>query len=231
MENVPGVFWLIAPASPSRQHTILPADFRFTRTLNPTDSGCGTPSPIHNRGARIASRKGNQGQGEDTDESEKCRDALERYPPLSQSFEFRHYKAQVEGINTISTAPKTSPLVSECFEVKRLKGGETCRIGMMGLRGLYGSSSTGAPLGYGPQKLCIWIVSSAQRGSTLKPPHKAAHADKEPICLIELWRVWPCGRDCNVAVILPELQGAALWTRNVAGKSRSTGGGEERGVA
>lgn len=95
MEDVPGVFWLIAPASPSRQHTILPADFRFTRTLNPTDSGCGTPSPIHNRGARIASRKGNQSQGEDTDESKKRWDALEWYPPLSQSFEFRHYKAHV----------------------------------------------------------------------------------------------------------------------------------------
>lgn len=43
MENIPGVFWLIEPATSSRRHTILPADIRFTRTQNPTDSGSHTP--------------------------------------------------------------------------------------------------------------------------------------------------------------------------------------------
>lgn len=38
MENIPRVFWLIEPATSSHWHTILPADIRFTRTQNPTDS-------------------------------------------------------------------------------------------------------------------------------------------------------------------------------------------------
>ncbi|KAK1888235.1 hypothetical protein KUDE01_029018, partial [Dissostichus eleginoides] len=38
-------------------------------------------------------------------------------------------------------------------------------------------------------------------------------ADKEPICLIDLWRVSLCGSDCNIAVIPQELQGATLQTR------------------
>lgn len=43
-------------------------------------------------------------------------------------------------------------------------------------------------------------------------------ADKEPICLIDLWRVSLCGSDCNIAVIPQELQGATLQTRCVGFK-------------
>lgn len=48
MEKIPGVFWLIEPATSSQWHTILPTDIRFTRMQNPTDSGSRTPSPIQN---------------------------------------------------------------------------------------------------------------------------------------------------------------------------------------
>ncbi|CAB1447508.1 unnamed protein product [Pleuronectes platessa] len=47
MENVSGVFWLMKPPAPSRRHTILPADIRFTGTLRPADSGSRTPSLPH----------------------------------------------------------------------------------------------------------------------------------------------------------------------------------------
>lgn len=53
---------------------------------------------------------------------------------------------------------------------------------------------------------------------TLICPSDAAKADGEPICLIDLWRVSPRGRDRNIAVIPQELQGAVLWTRCVGFK-------------
>lgn len=36
-------------------------------------------------------------------------------------------------------------------------------------RGLHGGSGAHVLLGYETQKLCIWIISSAQRGSSLRP--------------------------------------------------------------
>lgn len=53
--------------------------------------------------ALITSRKGNRSLSEETDKSEKWGDALEWYTPLSESLEFRHYKAHAQGINNIST--------------------------------------------------------------------------------------------------------------------------------
>lgn len=37
-------------------------------------------------------------------------------------------------------------------------------------RGLHGGRGAHVLLGYETQKLCIWIISSAQRGSSLRPP-------------------------------------------------------------
>lgn len=55
-------------------------------------------------------------------------------------------------------------------------------------------------------------------------------ADKEPICLIDPWHIWPCRRDCNIAVIPQQLQGAALWARCVGfkGSKRSQPCGKEK---
>lgn len=53
---------------------------------------------------------------------------------------------------------------------------------------------------------------------TVTCPPDAVEAEKEPICLMDLWRVSPCGRDCNTAVIPQQPQGAASWTRCVGFK-------------
>lgn len=65
---------------------------------------------------------------------------------------------------------------------------------------------------------------------TLICPPDAVEADKEPICLIDPWHIWPCGRDCNIAVIPQQLQGAALWARCVGfkGSKRSQPCGKEK---
>lgn len=43
-----------------------------------------------------------------------------------------------------------------------------------------GCTGAGVPLGYKSQKLCIWIISFSTGGSTLGPPHKAAHMPENP---------------------------------------------------
>lgn len=50
MEKIPGVFWLIGPATSSLRHTILPVDITFTRMQNPTDSSSHTPTPFTTQG-------------------------------------------------------------------------------------------------------------------------------------------------------------------------------------
>lgn len=80
-------------------------------------------------------------------------------------------------------------------------------------RGLYRSSRAGVPLGYESQKLCIWIISSAQRASTLGPPRKAAHVPKNPksLWILHLHELLACLY--AVAVVIA---GNKLWqTHNI----------------
>lgn len=69
--------------------------------------------------------------------------------------------------------------------------------------GLYRSSRAGVPLCYESQKLCIWIISSAQRGSTLGPPHKTAHVPNPSRSSISaslysfLWLWWQQVTSCD----------------------------------
>lgn len=47
-------------------------------------------------------------------------------------------------------------------------------------RGLYRSSRAGVPLGYESQKLCIWIISSAQRAPHCNLLIKLHNVPKNP---------------------------------------------------